>query len=128
MGDGEGPNIHYRCCSLAKVCATLCDPVDCSPPGFPVLCCLLEFAQSHVHGGSDTTQLSPPLSTPSLALNLPQHLSLLLSFDTAYKTENYRQPIIQHRGLSSPLCSGVTQWEGNLKKKVDIWIWVTYSL
>ena len=24
-------------------CLTLCDPVDCSTPGFPVLCCLLEL-------------------------------------------------------------------------------------
>ena len=24
------------CCSVAKLCLTLCDPVDCSTPGFPV--------------------------------------------------------------------------------------------
>ena len=29
---------------------TLCDPVDCSTPGFPVLHYLPEFAQTHVHG------------------------------------------------------------------------------
>ena len=29
-------------------CPTLCDPVDCSMPGFRVLHCLLEFAQTHV--------------------------------------------------------------------------------
>ena len=28
-------------------CVQLCNPVDCSPPGFPVLHCLLEFAQTH---------------------------------------------------------------------------------
>ena len=27
----------------------LCDPMDCSMPGFPVLHYLLEFAQIHVH-------------------------------------------------------------------------------
>ena len=27
----------------------LCDPMGCSTPGFPVLHCLLEFAQIHVH-------------------------------------------------------------------------------
>ena len=27
----------------------LCDPTDCTTPGFPVLHCLLEFAQTHVH-------------------------------------------------------------------------------
>ena len=29
-------------------CVRLCDPMDCSIPGFPVLHCLLEFAQTHV--------------------------------------------------------------------------------
>ena len=30
-------------------CVRLCDPVDCSTPGFPVLHYLPEFAQIHVH-------------------------------------------------------------------------------
>ena len=29
--------------------STLCNPMDCSMPGFPVLHCLPEFAQIHVH-------------------------------------------------------------------------------
>ena len=33
----------------AQSCPTLCDPMDCSMPGFPVLHCLLEFTQTHVH-------------------------------------------------------------------------------
>ena len=36
-------------CSVAKLCLTLCDPMDCSTPGFPVLHYLPEFAQTHVH-------------------------------------------------------------------------------
>ena len=32
------------CCSVTKLCLTLCNPVDCSSPGFPVLHYLLEFA------------------------------------------------------------------------------------
>ena len=31
------------CCSVTQLCLTLCDPKDCSSPGFPVL---LEFAQT----------------------------------------------------------------------------------
>ena len=27
----------HRCCSVAQSCRTLCDPMDCSTPGFPVL-------------------------------------------------------------------------------------------
>ena len=28
---------HFCCCSVAQSCPTLCDPMDCSTPGFPVL-------------------------------------------------------------------------------------------
>ena len=34
--------------SVAPSCLVLCDPVDCSMPGFPVLQQLLELAQTHV--------------------------------------------------------------------------------
>ena len=29
----------YGCCSIVKKCLTLCNPMDCSTPGFPVLHC-----------------------------------------------------------------------------------------
>ena len=66
---------HY--CSVAKSCPTLCNPMDCSIPGFLVLHYLLVFAQIHVHWVSDAIHPSHLLSSPSLpALNLPQHLDL----------------------------------------------------
>ena len=62
------------CCSITKSCPTLCDPMDCGTPGFPVLYCLLEFAQGHVHWISDAIQTSHPLSPSSpSAFNLSQH-------------------------------------------------------
>ena len=39
----------------------LCDPMDCSTPGFPVLHFLLEFAQTYVHWINDAIQPSHPL-------------------------------------------------------------------
>ena len=36
-------------CLVAQSCLTLCDPMDCSTPGFPVRHQLLEFTQTHVH-------------------------------------------------------------------------------
>ena len=39
----------HCCCSVAKLCLTLCNPMDCSMPGFLVLHYLPEFAQTHVH-------------------------------------------------------------------------------
>ena len=53
------------CYSVAKLCPTLCDPMNCSTPGFPVLHYLLEFAQIHVHWVGDVIQPSHPLPPPS---------------------------------------------------------------
>ena len=39
--------------SVAQSCPALCDPMDCSTPGFPVFHSLLELAQTHVHRVSD---------------------------------------------------------------------------
>ena len=35
--------------SVTQLCPTLCNPMDCSTPGFPVHHQLLELAQTHVH-------------------------------------------------------------------------------
>ena len=67
----------YCCCSVTQSCPTLCDPMDCSTPGFPVLHHLPEFSQTHVHWVSDAIQPSHPLSSPSPpAFNLFQHQGL----------------------------------------------------
>ena len=31
--------MRNSCCSVAQSCPTLCDPMDCCTPGFPVLHC-----------------------------------------------------------------------------------------
>ena len=51
------------CCSVTQLGPTLCS-MDCSMPGFPVLHCLLEFAEIHVHWVRDAVQSSHPLSPP----------------------------------------------------------------
>ena len=53
------------CCSVTKSCPTLCDPMDCSTPGLPVLHYLPEFAQVHVHWVDNAIQPSHPLSPSS---------------------------------------------------------------
>ena len=63
--------------SVAESCTTLCDPMNCSTPGLPVLHQLPKFIQTHVHRVSDAIQPSHPLSSPSpLAPNPSQHQSL----------------------------------------------------
>ena len=47
--------------SVAQSCPTLCDPMDCSTPGFPVYHQLPELAQTHVHQVSVAIQPSHPV-------------------------------------------------------------------
>ena len=68
--------LHIHCCgcSVAQSCLTICNPTDYSMPGFPVLHYLLELAQTHAHGISDTIQPSHPLSsTATPVFYLSQH-------------------------------------------------------
>ena len=64
-------------CSVTKSCPALCDPMDYSTPGFPVLHYLLEFAQIHVPSVGNAIWPSHPLplSIP-FAFNLSQHQGL----------------------------------------------------
>ena len=63
--------------SLAQSCSILCNPMDCSMPGFPVHHQLLELGQTHVHRVGDAIQPSYPLLSPSPpAFNLSQHQRL----------------------------------------------------
>ena len=65
------------CCSVAETSRTLCDPVACSTPGFPVPHHLPAFAQVHVHRIDDAGQPSHSLSPSSpSAFNLSQNLGL----------------------------------------------------
>ena len=64
-------------CSVAQSYLTICNPKDCSTPGFPVHHHLPELAQTHVHWVGDAIQPSHPLSSPSPpAFNLSQHQGL----------------------------------------------------
>ena len=63
--------------SVTLLCLTLCYPLDCSMPGFPVHHQLPQLAQTHVHWVGDAMQPSHPLlSTSPPAFNLSQHQSI----------------------------------------------------
>ena len=63
--------------SVAQSCPTLCNPMDCSTPGFPVHHQLLELAQTHVHWVGDAIQPSHPVIPFS---SCPQSFSASGSF------------------------------------------------
>ena len=65
------------CCSVPKLCLTLCDPTNSGKAGFSVHHYLSELPQTHIHLVSDVIQTSHPLSSPSPpAFNLSQHQGL----------------------------------------------------
>jgi len=67
----------YQFSSVTQLCLTLCDPMDCSIPGIPVLHQLPELAQTHVHWVGNAIQPSHPLLSPSPpAFNISQHQGL----------------------------------------------------
>ena len=93
LGEGNGNPLHYSClgnlteksgrlqppglkswtCThccvqfswVAQSYPTLCDPIDCNTPSFPVYHQLPELAQTHVYQVSDAIQPPHPLSSPS---------------------------------------------------------------
>ena len=83
-GPGSSPTVgtelDKECLTVAvqsQSCLTLCDPVNCSTPGFPVLHYLSDLAQIHVHWVGDAIQPPHPLSPPSPpAFSLSQHQGL----------------------------------------------------
>ena len=67
-------NLYVEFSSVSQLCLTLCNPMDCSTPGFPVHHQLPELTQTQVHQVGDAIQPSHPLLSPSpLAFNLSQH-------------------------------------------------------
>ena len=72
--------------SVSQLCRTLCDPMNHSTPGPPVL----EFTQTHVHRVSDAIQPSHPLSSPSPpAPNPSQHMHSQIDIHTYLNTHMY---------------------------------------
>ena len=89
---------HCHCRSIAQSCTTLCDPVDCSTPSFPVLHYLPEFVQTYVQGVDDAILCRPLLLLPSilpsirvfsnkatLCIRQPKYQSFIFSISSSNK-------------------------------------------
>ena len=89
--------------SVAQLCPTLCDPMDCSTPGFSVHYQLPELAQTHVHRVGDAIQPSHLLSSPSLpAFNHSQHQGLLQCVSSSHWSYSFSiSPSNEYSGLIS---------------------------
>ena len=86
--------------SVTQSCLTLCDPMDCSTPGFPVHHQFPELAQIHVHWVSDANQPSHPLSSPSPpAFNLSQHQGLFQWVSSSHQVAKVLELQLQHQSF-----------------------------
>ena len=87
-------------CSVTQSCLTLCNPMDCSTPGCPVVHYLLEFAHTHVDWVNDAIQPShPPSPTSPPALNLSQHQGLLQWVSSSHQVAKALKFQLQHESF-----------------------------
>ena len=97
---------------------SLCDPMDCSTPDFPVLHYLPELARIHVHWVNDAIQLSHLLSLPSPpALNLSQHQGLFQWVGSLYQVGKLLELQLQHQSF---------QWIFRVDFLQDQLVWSPY--
>ena len=116
------------CCSVAQSCPTVCNPMDCSTPGLPVLHHLQEFTQTHVPQVSDAIQpshLCCPLPLPSIFPNIRVFSSQLvlrirwpkyLSFSFSISPSNEYSGLISFRID----CIDLLEVQGTLKSLMNI--------
>ena len=130
--------LFLYCCSVANSCPTLCDPVDCSMPGFPVLhfsCGVCSnscpFHQWCYLTISSSVILSPP------ALNLSQHQGLFQWVGSSHQVTKVLELQFQHQSFqwifrlmyifihmyTNMQASLVAQLVKNLPAIQEIWVW-----
>ena len=86
--------------SVAQSHLILCDPMDCSTTGFPVLHHFSEFTQTHVRWIGDAIQPSHPLPSPSPpAFNLPQHQGLFQWVRSLHQVTKVLEFQLQHQSF-----------------------------
>ena len=94
--------------SVPQSCPTLCNPMDCSTSGFPVLHHLPEFAQTRVHWVSDAIQhailcrpiLFPPSVFPSIRV-FSNESALRIKWPKYWSFSFNISPSNEHPGLIS---------------------------
>ena len=93
---GETPQFS----SVAQLCLTLCNPINCSMSGLPDHQQLLESTQTHVHWVGDAIQPSHPLSSPSPpAFNLYQHQGLFKWVSSLHQVAKVLEFQLQHQSF-----------------------------
>ena len=86
--------------SVAQSRLTLCNPMDCSTPGFPVHHQLSEPTQTHIHCVGDAIQPSHPLwSSSPPTFNLSQHQGLFQWVTSSHQVAKVLEFQLQHQSF-----------------------------
>ena len=100
---GSGRNSQTKSAQFSSVtqsCPTLCNPMNCGMPGFPVHHPLTELAQTYVHWVSDAIQPSHPLSSPSPpAFSLSQNQGLFQWVSSSHQLAKVLEHQLQHQSF-----------------------------
>ena len=114
--EGKNKRFFLSCCSVAKSCPTLCDPMNCSTPGFPVLDCVPEFPRSLVLSITDAIQsLHPQLPPACLAFSFSQQQGLFQWVGTWHQVAKASEHHLQHKSF---------QW---IFRAYFLWDWLVWS-
>ena len=84
--------------SVANLCPTLCDPMDCCTPGFPVLHHLQEIAQTHVHWVGDA-QMSSVIPFSSHLQSFPASGSFFNESSSSQQVVKVLELQLQHQSF-----------------------------
>ena len=120
--------ISVYCCAVTKLCPTLCNPMDCSTPGFPVLHHLLESAQIHVQSVMLSNHLILSHRPFPFAFSLSQHQDLFQWVGSSYQVAKYWSfrfsisPSNEYLGLISFRIDGfdLLEVQGTLKSLLQL--------
>ena len=85
--------------SVAHLCPTLCDPMNCSTPGLSVHHQLPEFTQTHVHWVGVVIQPSVSSSPSPPTFNLSQHQGLFRWVSSSHQLAKVLEFPLQHQSL-----------------------------
>ena len=127
----EGLDLFCCCyCSVFKSCPTLCDSIDCSSPGFPVLHYFPGCVKPHVHWVGDAIQPSHPLSSLVLLPSIFPSISIFFTELTRHtRWPKYWSFSISPSNEYSGLISFRTDWfdlpavQGTLKSLLELRCW-----
>ena len=86
--------------SVTQSCLTLCNPMECSMPGFPVHHQLPELVQTHAHQVGDAIQQSHPLLSRSPPpFSISQHQCLFQSVSSSHQVAKVLELQLQHQSF-----------------------------